>query len=68
MNCKIRPLFVHTDARVQALAWITMVALQPYSLIEWEAKKDARDLDHSLPPPGVCQGQYSADLVRGWFC
>jgi transposase len=36
---KVRPLFVHTDIRIQALVLITVIALQLYSLIEWEAAK-----------------------------
>jgi transposase len=32
-------VFVHSDKRIQALVLITILALQLYSLIEWEAKK-----------------------------
>jgi transposase len=38
-HLRVRPLFVHTDDRVASLVLITVVALQLYSLIEWEARK-----------------------------
>ncbi len=38
-HIKLHPLYVHTDVRVQALVLITVLALQLYSLIEWEAAK-----------------------------
>jgi len=47
-SVKIRPLFVHTDARIQALVFITVVALQVYSLIEWEAEKVQQDWTTNL--------------------
>jgi transposase len=40
---KIRPLFVHTEERIRSLVLITILALQIYSLIEWEAKKAGLD-------------------------
>lgn len=36
-NLKIRPLFVQTDDRILSLVLITIIGLQLYSLIEWEA-------------------------------
>jgi len=45
-NLRIRPLFVHTDERVQSLVLITLVALQLYSLIEWEARKAQKAWTH----------------------
>lgn len=70
---KIRPLFVHTDTRIQALVWVTVVSLQLYSLIEWEAKKaqyewTARFLERAFNEVSVLQSLREDGTIEMEWC